>query len=233
MKHTFFVPEENISQNKIIFSLEQERKIKKILRLKGDENIRICDGKGGIYTVKSGTREILEKKIIKRNNKIYVKLFMGICKLPAFELAIQKAVEIGVDEIVPVLAKRCVVKVKDFNKKKERLNQIVISAFCQCKRVFMPIIKEVKEINQIYPGNGLNVVAYENEQSVFFKKKLEDSKKCKDIYLIIGPEGGFDKSEIKTLIEKKFSPVMLTKNTLRCETAVIFALSNIYFFYGE
>ncbi len=233
MKHTFYVPPDRIQNQKVDFSQEQIRKIKKVLRLKEDSLVRVCDGMGGVYSVLAVNGGIKDYKKHNKDKKVYVKLYLGVSKLPSFEFALQKAVEIGVDEIIPVLSKNSVVKIQDFNKKNSRFNKIALSAFCQCKRVFLPIIKGIESINEINPQSDLNIVAFEGEENLYLKTLLEDSKNCKTISILTGPEGGLDINEIKMLKNNKFIPVKLTNNILRSETAVIFTLASIYFFFGE
>jgi 16S rRNA (uracil1498-N3)-methyltransferase len=234
MKHSFYVNPEKISDEKVFFSENQESKINKVLRLNQNDKIRVCDGNGCVYHVNAKTGKILEKTIVKRENKIYIKLYLGLSKQQIFELSLQKAVEIGVDEIVPVITKRSVIRVKDFHKKNQRYRKIIESAFCQCRRLYMPVMKNiVKNVKELHDNNDVKVIPYEDEHSVYLKKILENNKNSENISAFIGPEGGFEKDEIHTLTDKGFLPCRLTHNILRSETAAIFLLSCIYFFYGE
>ena len=233
MKHRFYVSQDNITKQRVMFSENQRNKISRVLRLKNHDEVMVLDGLGNSYRVSADTGDILEKETFSYNRPIKIRVLMGITKLPAFEMALQKAVEIGTDEIVPIITKRSVVKLSDTNKKHTRFCEIAENAFCQCKRKFMPVMAEViNGVEEIPDYNGLKIVFYEDEADKEFKDILEAAGKPQEITLLLGPEGGFTIDEIQLLNKKGFQSGRLTENILRAETAVIFALANINFYFG-
>jgi 16S rRNA (uracil1498-N3)-methyltransferase len=233
MKHSFYIPSENISENKVIFTPEQNLKIRKVLRLKDKDFIRVSNGCGLSYKVNALTGDIFEKTFTEKNCPVSVNLILGISKSNAFETSLQKAVELGVDNIIPFVAERSLIKIKDAEKKKSRYLDIMISAFCQCKRNYMPVLSGIADnIAEIDIKNGLKLLLYEEEKENTLKNALEKNNNPREITLYIGPEGGITSNEAGLFLEKGFIPCKLNDNILRCETAVIAALSGLYFYYG-
>ncbi len=144
---------------------------------------------------------------------------------------LQKAAELGASRIVPVITRRTIIHLEDkeIAKKLERWNKITLEACQQSNRtslceVCRPIrLKDVVEYRQ-----DINLVAYENEDT----RKLRDCLGNGSICIVVGPEGGFEESEIEFLEEAGFTCVSLGTRILRAETAGMYALSVIDA-YGE
>ena len=234
MKHSFYIPQENITENKVIFTPAQTQKITKVLRLKEKDAVRVCDGKGREYKVDALSGEILDSAEYENKTALKVNLILGVSKLNALEISLQKAVELGVDNIIPFVSKRSVVKIKDARKKKGRFYDIMVSAFCQSRRVFMPELSDIADsIDNINFKDSLKLLLYEEEKTDTLKSVLNRNKDEREITLFIGPEGGITSDEASLFLEKGFIPCKLSDNILRCETAVIATLSGIYFYYGN
>jgi len=232
IKHNFYLSSENIKLERVIFTEKQKHKIKNVLRLTERDFVNVLDGNGNAYTVTALSGEIKSTETFLKTTKVNTRLYAGITKFPSFELILQKAVEIGIDEVIPVITARSVVKLKDAEKKVERFKEIAISAFCQSKRVFLPEICSVcNNLENIKDTNDLKLVFYEIEKKCSFKETLEMNREVKTISVFIGPEGGLEKREISILQNAGFTACKLTDNILKSETAVLFALSCLYFFY--
>lgn len=166
-------------------------------------------------------------------SKIY--LFQGLPKGDKMELIIQKAVELGVYEIIPVATKRAVVKLdaKKAEAKQKRWQSIAESAAKQSRRNIIPHIHEVVKFGQAvdYAKNlDITLIPYELAEDMEKTKQIfETIQPGQSIGIFIGPEGGFDESEIVLAQENGISPITLGKRILRTETAGMAVLSVLMF----
>ena len=166
-------------------------------------------------------------------NKIY--LFQGLPKSDKLELIIQKAVELGVHEIIPVAAKRSVVKLdaKKEAGKIKRWQAISESAAKQSKRSIIPGIKPVmsyKEALKYAAELDVKLMPYENAKGISETRRIiSEIQKEQSVAILIGPEGGFDPEEVNLASEAGFYPVTLGKRILRTETAGLMMLSVLMF----
>ena len=183
------------------------------------------------------TKIIEEQKNIQE--KIKVDIYQGLPKSDKMELIIQKSVELGANSIIPVNMKRCVVKLegKDEIKKNERWQKIAESAAKQCGRGFIPEVKHlinVKEICNWINEYDVIIVAYENEKENTLKAELKKLKATDlKIGIVIGPEGGFEESDIKLLKESGAKIVTLGDRILRTETVALNVLSIIMYEFEQ
>lgn len=166
---------------------------------------------------------------LEKNSEVenHMTLFLPLLKSDKAELIMQKATELGVHSIIFYLSKRSIIKLdqKDFDKKLARYNLIVKEASEQCHRNIIPEIMGVINLVDIkkYQCDN-NLLAYELESGN--TNSFNDALKNSGSYsIIVGPEGGFDKTEVDVLISNGFTPVSLGKRILRVETAAIYALS--------
>jgi len=235
--HQFFVEDENIGTDYITITGSDVNHIKNVLRMKAGEKVRISNGKGCDFfcMIESMTEDSVETKIVETKiedtelpNQIF--LFQALPKGERMEYVIQKAVELGVHEIIPVAMKYCVVKLdeKKAKKKQERWQEIARSAAKQAKRSRIPQVKQVMSYREAvaYASKcDVQLVPYENErgmqatEEVFNNIQLSDS-----ISVIIGPEGGFAEEEI-ALVRDKMQVISLGKRILRTDTAAITVMS--------
>lgn len=174
------------------------------------------------------------------NSNIFITLYQSYIKADKMEFVVQKSVELGVNRIVPFLSKNCVVKLddKDRIKKVERLNKISVEASKQCNRndiVKVDSILDIKD-NDIFISklneNNINILAYEksdnNLKDLLKNIKEKHQNDRLSIGIIIGPEGGFDISDIQAFKKaNNVYEVSLGKRILRAETASLNLLSVI------
>ena len=172
------------------------------------------------------------------DNKIEVDIYQGLPKADKMELIIQKSVELGVNAIIPVEMKRCVVKIatKDEMKKITRWQKIAESAAKQSGRDTIPEIKNivnVEKIAQLINKYDSVLVAYENEKENTIKQELLKLKQYKKpeqkikIGVVIGPEGGLEEKDVELLKQKGAKIVTLGNRILRTETVALNILSVI------
>mgnify|MGYP001673502434 FL=1 len=155
-----------------------------------------------------------------------------LAKGEKMDLIVQKAVELGVYDITLVNSKRCIVKFdeKKENKKIERLQKIAYEASKQSKRLIVPKINEVIQFKDIINivGDNYLLVAYEEDKNISLRDvitRIKEENSCKDIYILIGSEGGFEREEIEFLTNNGAFSIGLGARILRTETAGINLLS--------
>lgn len=235
----FYIDENTIMNNSIHITGGDVNHMKNVLRMKEGEYIILCNGKGRDYHCR--IHEMYDNKIIadiikeeKAETELSVKiyLFQGLPKKDKMELIIQKAVELGVYEIIPVLTKRTVVKLEDKKKelkKLERWQLIAEGAAKQSGRGIVPKVAEAVTFLQALPiAEKLEIVMIPYELAKDMDKTrdiMKSVKGKKTAGIFIGPEGGFEENEIEKAISKGIWPITLGKRILRTETAGIAALS--------
>lgn len=243
MARRFFVNDNEINiVGKNISVIGQEVHHINVLRHKVGDSILINKYKVKIEEL---TQDKLAGKIEgaeeeKNQNIVSIKLYPAYLKSDKMEFVVQKAVELGAKEIVPFLSKNCVVKLddKDKQKKLDRLNKISLEASKQCGRSDIVNIENIFNISdskfiEELTSNTYNIFAYENSKEslkdVLRNMKKHDKENI-SIGIIIGPEGGFDKTDINILNRlDNLHEVSLGKNILRAETASINLLSIVIY----
>lgn len=245
--HRFIVDPENIQNSHITLVDEDLKHLRQVLRLEPGDLIRVFDGHGMEYEAQlitveknSATAKVMLSFQSDTEPKTRVTLFQGVPKGEKMELIIQKAVELGVYKIVPVITQRSVVQLdkKDREKKAERWSRISREAAKQCRRAYVPEVTppiNFDEVLQQREKYEAALLLYENEE----KKCLKELLKCytissiRDIVLFIGPEGGFSEHEVEKCKFSGFDVAGLGKRILRAETAAISVLSIIMYEMGE
>lgn len=228
----FFTARENITEQQIIINNEDVTHITKVLRLKCGDGITVCDGQGFDYQAEIeeiAQKEILCKIISKEKcmsePNIEVTLYQGIPKAAKMDYIIQKTTELGITRIVPVILDRCVVKLENKKaeaKKQERWQKIANEAAKQSGRGVVPIVEMPKTLNEAIEDlktADLCFVPYECEETNTLKSLLTSKDNIKTVGYIIGPEGGFDISEIDKIKAEGIETITLGRRILRTETA--------------
>lgn len=228
----FFAKNENIGEDVIAITGDDVNHIKNVLRMKEGEELIISDEDGNDYSCElAGFEE--EKAIMKVRFKYIadhelpckIYLFQGLPKSDKMELIIQKCVELGIYEIVPVAMKRSIVKLDDKKEasKIKRWQAISESAAKQSKRSVIPCIHDVmsfKDAVNYAKSLDILLVPYENANGMAETRKVLGSiEKGRSIGIFIGPEGGFDDSEIELSKDAGANILSLGKRILRTETA--------------
>lgn len=233
--YNFFVDEGNFQENCYFITGSDYNHIKNVLRLNVGESILVsCGQQSSLCRIKAFEEcvvaEVLEKNYQNTNLPIKIYLFQGLPKSDKFELIIQKSVELGVYEIIPTEMVRCVVKLDDKKKasKRVRWQAIAQSAAKQSKRSIIPEVSEVlsfKSALEKAKDLDLLLVPYENKEGMAATKKALEGIKCgMNIGIFIGPEGGFEESEISAALIAGAKVISLGKRILRTETAAITAV---------
>ena len=235
----FFVSEEQINGENAYIEGSDVNHIANVLRMKPGEELLISVKGDWDYLCKMVDIETdrVNLKVLEsmeqRELPVNITLLQGIPKSDKLEMIIQKAVELGVSEIIPVKTKRVVVKIdeKKVGTKVNRWNAIAESAAKQSKRSIIPKVHEPMSIDnalEIVKDFGVKLIPYENADGIDKTRKILDNMdKTKNIAVFIGPEGGFEESEVERIKNSGFEVITLGKRILRTETAGLALLSNI------
>jgi 16S rRNA (uracil1498-N3)-methyltransferase len=239
----FFITPEQVTGPYITVTDEDVRHIATVLRMKTGDHLLLCDGKGTEYTVKIdrvGRSEIkteIVEKITKKIRSPLVTLGQGLPKSDKMEWIVQKATELGVSTIVPLVTERTIMKVREEEKRLVRWRKICREAAMQSNRPDIPevariqalgdYIRDLPQAGQAGPGTLL-ILPWE-EGTEHIKNVLRGKPDVKNVVVLIGPEGGFSAAEAAMAQEKGFRAVSLGPNILRTETAAVAVLSMILY----
>jgi 16S rRNA (uracil1498-N3)-methyltransferase len=231
--YRFFV--NKIADDAAVIQGEDFNHITSVLRLKEGDSINVFNNEHGefkavIRSVNRGSREIsvsVGGKIREREQSaVKIAAAIALIKKENMELVLEKLTEIGVDEIIPVVTRRSVVKIKEEEKKQARWEKIIREAVKQCGRITTPSLSAavdgVEELAK-NAGEGKKLLVWEKEEKNFLIDEAVSRDGAERVLFFIGPEGGFEQSEAEYLIKNGFLPVSLGDTTLRAETAAITA----------
>lgn len=234
----FFAAHENIYENHIEIVDDDVNHIKNVLRMKIGDKLRISSGDNVDYiccisAIDEGKirADILSIDEIGNELPVKVYLFQGLPKQEKMEWIVQKMVELGVYSIVPVAMKRCVVKLDDKKAKNkvERWNSIAESAAKQSKRSIVPQVHPVMTFKEalIYAKNlDIKLLPYECAEGMEKTRNIVDKLTVgQSIGIFIGPEGGYDLTELELAKQYEWESITLGKRILRTETAGMMLMS--------
>ena len=239
----FFTKTEQIKDKQITIIGEDVKHIKNVLRKQIGDSLEICNQETGktykCEISKLNDQEITNyiiEEIASIEDTIKVDIYQGLPKADKMELIIQKSIELGVNAIIPVEMKRCVVKLdaKSENKKIERWQKIAESAAKQSGRSTIPQIRriiKVEDIVKLKDEYDSIIVCYENEKENYIKNellKLKNKSELK-IAIVIGPEGGLEEKDVEYLKQNGASVITLGNRILRTETVALNLLSIIMY----
>ena len=241
--YQFFVEPHQIQGNRIIIEGNDVNHIKNVLRMKPGEEIAVSNGVDG-KEYRCGITELEEDRIlcelrfikedgVELSSQVY--LFQGLPKADKMEMIIQKCVELGIHAVVPVATKRCVVKLDDKKAKSKisRWQGIAEAAAKQSKRRIVPEVMDVmsfKQALQFVKDFEVKVIPYELAEDMSKTREIIGTLKSgQRIAVFIGPEGGFEESEITEALESGVEPITLGKRILRTETAGLTVMSWIMY----
>lgn len=245
--YQFFVEDHQVQGNYIVIKGSDVNHIKNVLRMKNGERLRVSDASGRAYFChieEFSANEIgveidaADEYGTELSNRIY--LFQGLPKNDKMELVIQKAVELGAHEIIPVAMKNCVVKLdeKKAEGKVKRWQAIAESAAKQSKRTMIPQVRMPAAWKEALAfGETLDIVLvpYENERGMEATREVIGGiEPGQSIGIMIGPEGGFSPEEIEAVDgHGGMHRISLGRRILRTETAGLAALSMLVYALEE
>ncbi len=238
--YQFFVAPEQIQGSEVTITGSDVNHIRNVLRMKIGEKVRISDNEGQDFyceVAQIGSEEISLAILAQAEDtepSLKITLFQGLPKGDKMEQVIQKAVELGVTEIIPVAMKNCVVKLdeKRAKAKQARWQAIAQSAAKQSKRSLIPTVGEVMRFaDAVAYAKKLDVriLPYENQRGLAHTREVFGRiEKGASVGIFIGPEGGYDSAEI-ALAKDDMEMVSLGNRILRTETAGLCALSMLLY----
>ncbi|MDQ6788565.1 MAG: 16S rRNA (uracil(1498)-N(3))-methyltransferase [Acidobacteriota bacterium] len=242
----FYASPQNFQNARITLGFEETRHLRDVLRLSESEQIQVFDGEGKEFLCnidkieKRETRLEIIKEIAPKSTESNLELTLAVALLKGekFDLVVQKAVELGVSNIVPLITKRADVKIRNANdgaKKLERWQRIALEAAKQSGRARLMKIEA-----PIYFEKFLTIFASArpgSENFILFAEKDGESfsqiKAGKKITAIVGAEGGWEDSEIEAARKKGFQIVTLRGRILRAETAAIAVAAVLQHRFGD
>ncbi len=182
---------------------------------------------GKVVTLNDNIKVKIEKEIEEHHEYYHVDIAQALIKDKKMDFVLQKSTELGVNNIIPLITTRSVVKITDrSNKKIERYNKIVKEASSQSKRLKIPKVLEFMTIDDLINLDyDIKILCSVNEASISLKKVFHNTKISDRILFVVGPEGGFTDIEEQKMIDHGFIRVTLGKNVLRTETTSLYILS--------
>lgn len=211
-------------------SLEESKHVIKVLRKRRGDKLNFTNGKGYLLNGEivddniKKTKIRITKKLKKvKSHKYHLNIAISLTKnIDRFEWFLEKATEIGVDEITPII---CDHSEKKYIKK-ERCKKILISSIKQSLKYHLPKLNEITYFKDFIKKDfkGSKYIAHCKKSK---KIELKEKKPEKRILILIGPEGDFSNDEIKKSIEREYEEISLGNNRLRTETAGIVAVNII------
>ncbi len=228
----FYAPD--IHGDSYTMNEKESKHIIRVLRMVKGNRIKLTDGKGNLYEGVISNPDYrhcsiditgITKDFEKRGYKMHIAI-SPLKNSERFEWFVEKSVEIGVDQITPLICRnteRSVIKT-------ERIDKIIISAMKQSLKATKTVLNDTIPFNDFLAMdfNGRRLIAHCND-SLFRNKISEVYSRNEDSVILIGPEGDFDKEEILYATENNYIPVHLGNSRLRTETAGIAACCSIYF----
>ncbi len=229
----FYTPDIDPSQQQYFLNEEESKHAIRVLRLEQGSEVQLIDGKGGLYTAKitdaHPKRTILQIISVitafnKRNHYLHIAV-APTKNIERMEWFVEKATEIGIDEISPIICRRSERK----EVKKERLDKIITAAIKQSLKAYHPVLNEAMSFSQLVkrPFEGQKFIAHCEEGS---KISLPAELIKQGRYLVlIGPEGDFAPEEIEEALQNGFKAITLGEARLRTETAALEACFEVNF----
>lgn len=244
--YLFFVEPEQIGEMSATITGSDVKHISQVLRMKTGDKIHISNGDDSSYAcrIERINKEqiqlrLLEKIDIDVELPAYVVLYQGVAKGDKMEWLVQKNVELGVSQIVPVMTNRTVVKwdAKKAEAKIKRYQDIAESAAKQANRQMVPRISELMSFEEALKSAkdfDFKLLPYENAEGIEPTRQLINQMRAgQKIAFFIGPEGGFEEEEVALAVEYGFKPISLGRRILRTETAGMALMAAIMFQIDE
>jgi len=231
--HLFYTPDIEPSHSQYFLSEEESKHCIRVLRLELDDEVQLIDGRGSLYTAQirdaHPKRTILQitqvvSEFSKRNHYLHIAV-APTKNIERLEWFLEKATEIGIDEISLIICQRSERK----EAKTDRLNKIITAAIKQSLKAYHPILNDPQLFSKLLlqPFSGQKFIAHCEDGA---KASLADEIKKQTRYLIlIGPEGDFTPNEIDDALQSGFKAITLGESRLRTETAALEACFEINF----
>ncbi len=251
MVYRFFIAPNQINwqeKKATISDSDHTYKISRVLRLRENDQIILLDGNGLSYNAQISSFfsravqcRLLSRRSVNTEPDLKITIAQSLLKGPKFDYALQKSIEVGVSEYIPITTSRTVVRFEEngspleLEKRIQRYQKIARDAAEQSERGVVPIVKDVLSLEELCRQNltkyDLKLICLERSQTNGIKEVLNSlQEKVQKILILIGPEGGFTDEEAKLALSSGFTSVSLGKRIYRAETVGV-VISGILFFY--
>ena len=215
--------------NTFILESSDLHHISNVMRMKAGDYIEVVFEKI-LYKCKvifdNGVKIMYDSIIPSSLDDMEVILIVPVLKEQKMDLVLQKACELGVSRIIPIITERTVVKLNEKESRRiDRWSRILKEASEQCKRVTVPTIDNVSRISDLIFSDGVKLVCSTRENEKNIKNVMHNNRECAKMYIVVGPEGGLSQDEERKLNELGFISTTLGKRIMRVETVPIFVLS--------
>jgi 16S rRNA (uracil1498-N3)-methyltransferase len=240
----FYVPNPHIQDGLLKIEGDEVKHIRKVLRLKAGDEILVFDGSGKEFegAIVEERRSSVMVKVrgifsSKGDSSLEVTLAQSLLKGEKMDYLIQKATELGVNEIIPFFSSRSVPVLEKSRRpnRHHRWEKIAVEASKQCGRGVVPKIESLQDYSSMLraaPTDHLRLILWEGD-GLKLKEVLERSGEKTKIFFVIGPEGGFSPDEVDKAKRAGFVAVTLGKRILRAETASLCLLSILQYEWGD
>lgn len=229
----FYNPEISENAENFFFDREESKHIIKVLRKKEGDNLFVTNGLGFLFKTEIilASDSKCQVKIVssEKSNPLNYKLHLAVAPTKMndrFEWFLEKATEIGITEITPIICDHSERKII----KTDRFDKIILSAMKQSLQYYLPKLNEpisFKDFIKQQKNEGFNLIAHCEETD---KKSLKEIlKPNENVTILIGPEGDFSEKEINLALENNYIPVTLGNTRLRTETAAVVACHSVVF----
>lgn len=235
MQRYFSSSKEN---NKLFLINDDIYHITRVMRMEDDDKIEVIYN-GDIYICNVITKDLPWVSIVSKEEGIAenkeIILAVPLLKEQKMDLVLQKATELGVTKIIPVIMERSIVKLDSSKelKKIDRWSKICKEASEQSKRNSIPTITNIMTLKELVKEVGIKIVCSTVEKENNLKKFLTEHKNYDKIIIVVGPEGGISPNEEEYLVNEGFTRVSLGKRIMRVETVPIFILSALNYEFME
>jgi 16S rRNA (uracil1498-N3)-methyltransferase len=234
----FYVPPPQISGMQAALSAEEARHLRDVLRLSAGTRVAIFDGEGREFLceITALGKKGAELNIIEPvepaapESPLHLSLAAAITKGDKFDLVIQKAAELGVTRFQPLITARCEVKLKDSGRRMERWQKIIIEASKQCGRATLMRIDEPRPLAEVLANADTGKILFFSESG---GTGIPAREKSDSITAVVGPEGGWESSEVDAARSAGAEIVTLRGRVLRAETAAIAIAAIIQHRFGD
>ncbi|MGV8119580.1 MAG: 16S rRNA (uracil(1498)-N(3))-methyltransferase [Candidatus Xenobiia bacterium LiM19] len=231
----FFVPPEKIHDGRIVIEGQEFAHAVQVLRHRTGDTVLVMDGTSREYSARIETVSekqciavILDEKAIETEVPVHITLCQALIKPSRFEVILEKATELGVSSIVPILCEYCSHRDREFSpSRRTRWNAILKSAACQSGRAVVPDLREpVTFASAVESLSASRIILFSPIPAAStVRKEFHDVRSIKSCILFLGPEGGFSPDEVALAQSRGIAIVSMGKRILRAETAAIAALA--------
>jgi len=216
MKHRFFIDADLTAGNTFALSHDEQHHAR-VLRVRDGEEVEVFNGRGAAFVAKYAAEGLqIVRSAPDREARVALHLAMAIINLDKFDIVLQKATELGVRSIIPLVTERVEIRAERYRGKADRWKKIVFEAVKQSGRSVIPIIEEPQEFEEVVNRDGSKILFDADENPATAQPGNQAT-------LFIGPEGGWSERELQLAREHGCAFERLGIRRLRAETAAIVA----------